>query len=65
MERRADDDINILENRLKVYRLQTEPVKSFYNKQEKLKVVDGTGTTDEVFERLCNVIDEYISTNKK
>lgn len=56
--RNDDKDINIIQNRLNVYKLQTEPLKEFYHQQGKLKVIDGSGTADEVFERLCNIIDK-------
>jgi adenylate kinase len=55
---RADDqDVSIIRNRIKVYHKQTQPVIDFYDKQGKLREVDGFGTFDEVFERVCNVID--------
>jgi len=55
---RADDqDASIIRNRIKVYHEQTQPVLNFYDKQGKLRTVDGFGSFDEVFERICNVIE--------
>ncbi|MFI3268668.1 MAG: adenylate kinase [Rikenellaceae bacterium] len=58
---RADDqNREVIENRIKVYKAQTEVVKDYYNKQGKLVEIDGLGTIDEIFERLSVAIDEYI-----
>src|SRR5512145_363109 len=54
---RADDqDINVIENRINVYNRETAPVIEYYNKQGKFKSVDGMGTVEEIFARLCNAI---------
>lgn len=55
---RADDqDVSIIENRIKVYNNETAPVAGYYQKTGKHKPIDGTGTIDEIFERLCEAID--------
>ena len=55
---RADDrSEEVIRNRIEVYKAQTEVVKTFYAKQGKYIEVDGTGDIDEVFGRLCDVID--------
>lgn len=46
---RADDRIETIRERLRVYKQQTEPVAEVYRKQGLLAEVDGTGTIDEVF----------------
>lgn len=58
-KRNDDQDINIIKNRMNVYKLQTEPIKEYYRKQGKLKIIDGSGSEDDVFDRLCSVIDSY------
>ncbi|MBN1145212.1 MAG: adenylate kinase [Bacteroidales bacterium] len=56
---RADDqDINVIENRINVYNRETAPVIEYYNKQGKFRSVDGMGTIEEIFARLCNAIDK-------
>lgn len=56
---RADDaSEDVIRNRIAVYREQTEIVADHYSKQGKYVAVDGLGTMDEVFERICKVIDE-------
>jgi len=58
--RSDDQDESIIENRIKVYNNETTPVKGFYEKQGKYRPIDGMGTIDEIFERLCKVIDEAL-----
>jgi adenylate kinase len=56
---RADDqDINVIENRIHVYNRETAPVIEYYNKQGKFASVDGMGTIEDIFTRLCNAIDK-------
>lgn len=55
---RADDqDVNIVENRIKVYNEKTAPLIDYYSKQNKYHGIQGVGTIDEIFSRLCKVID--------
>ncbi len=55
---RADDaSEEIIRNRIKVYNSQTAIVADYYSKQGKYAAIDGHGTMDEVFERICKVID--------
>ncbi len=58
---RADDaDENVIRNRIKIYNEQTAVVANYYSAQKKYEAVNGVGTMDEVFERICKVIDRYI-----
>lgn len=57
---RADDaNEEVIRNRLAVYMRETAPLKEFYNEQDKLAEVDGVGTVDEIFNRLCTAIDRH------
>ena len=56
--RSDDQDVSVIENRIRVYNNETAPVKGFYEKQGKYKDIDGIGTIDEIFERLCKAIDK-------
>lgn len=56
IEGRSDDNRETIESRLKVYYDQTEPLKQYYRDRGLLKVVDGIGTVDEVFERIRVVL---------
>ncbi len=55
---RADDqDQSIIENRIKVYNSETAPVKDFYEAQGKYRGIQGMGSIEEIFDRLCTAID--------
>lgn len=55
---RADDkDQSIIENRIKVYNKDTAPVIDFYETQNKYLAIDGVGSIEEIFARLCEAID--------
>ena len=47
---RKDDQIDTIKNRLEIYHSETEPLKSYYEAQGKLTVVDGHGTVDETID---------------
>ncbi len=56
---RADDqDTDIIANRIQVYKDETIPVALHYAQVDKAFIVDGVGSIDEVFERLCSRIEE-------
>jgi adenylate kinase len=54
---RSDDDPVVIQNRLEVYRNQTEPLKEFYKKKGKLFTIKGNKSIDAVFEQIVEVLD--------
>ena len=55
---RADDaSEDIIRNRIATYKAQTAVVADYYSAQGKYAAIDGVGTMDEVFGRICSVID--------
>jgi adenylate kinase len=54
--KREDDKEATIRKRLKVYYDQTAPVVEYYRERSLLKRVVGTGTMDEIFERLAHTI---------
>jgi adenylate kinase len=55
---RADDqDQSIIENRISVYNKETAPVIDYYDGVNKYKPIDGVGSIEDIFVRLCNAID--------
>lgn len=55
---RADDaSEDVIRNRIETYRAQTAIVADYYSAQGKYFDIDGLGTMDEVFDRICSVID--------
>lgn len=51
---RADDDLNVAQNRLKVYEKETKPLVDYY--KDKLVVIDNSGN----IEQTCSKINEII-----
>ncbi len=56
IEGRSDDNRETIENRLKVYYKQTEPLKKYYQDLGLLKSIGGVGTIDEIFKRIKVVL---------
>lgn len=55
---RADDsDENIIKNRIRVYNDQTAVVADYYSAQNKFANINGVGSIEEIFNRLCQAID--------
>ena len=54
---RADDTEAAIKRRLDLYEEQTEPVIQWYLERDKLTMVDGLGTPDDVTSRLIRAID--------
>ena len=60
---RLDDaDPEIQRNRQNVYKNETLPVAGYYQNQDKVSRIEGEGTIDEIFERLCGVINAKMQT---
>ncbi len=56
---RADDNFETIRCRFQQYEKMTEPLIEYYENQGNLHMVEGRGTTDEVFMRIKNIIDTY------
>ena len=57
---RADDqNEEVIANRIKVYNEQTAVVADFYSAQNKFEKINGVGSIEEIFERLCTAIDTH------
>lgn len=50
---RSDDNLETILKRLEVYQKQTYPLRDFYEKEGIYKAIDGLGTVDEIFDRIC------------
>jgi adenylate kinase len=58
MSGRTDDqDPTIIENRIKEYNNKTAPLKDYYREQNKLRVVNGVGSIDDIFNTLCSAVE--------
>lgn len=58
---RADDqNVETIKNRIEVYNKRTAVVADYYTQQGKYQRINGLGTVEEVFERLCQAIDKVL-----
>ena len=56
---RSDDaDVNVIENRIKVYNESTLPVADFYKEEGKCVEINGIGKVEDIFDNICQVIDK-------
>lgn len=53
---REDDTEEVIRNRMKVYHDQTAPLINYYGESKGVQSVDGTGTVDEVSDRINQVL---------
>ena len=56
LHKRADDGLEVIEERLKVYEKQTKPLIDYYSKKGLLSNVDGLGSEEEVTERILSLL---------
>ena len=54
-----DKDPAVIENRIEVYRSKTEPIIDYCRERGIYQPVNGVGSIDEIFERLCEFMEEY------
>lgn len=54
---RSDDNEETIQKRLNVYHEQTAPLIEWYDKEGIHHHVEGLGTVDEIFSRICEIID--------
>lgn len=60
---RSDDNLETIKSRLDVYHKQTEPLADYYIGEGKHEVIHGTGTVDEIFNRIKQCINEITCLN--
>ncbi len=63
VENRADDKREVIEYRFKEYQHKTIPVIQFYKEQGTYISIDGMGSIDDVFQRLCTAIEKTLAQN--
>ena len=57
-----DQDEAIIRNRFNVYQKETAPLAEYYAKQDKFNSVQGMGSIDDIFSRLCEAVDGVQTT---
>ncbi|MBI5154956.1 adenylate kinase [Candidatus Poribacteria bacterium] len=55
---RVDDNADTVKERLRVYSWQTKPVLQLYENRGALNNIDGTGASQDVFARICDILTE-------
>jgi len=61
---RSDDNLEVIQKRLDVYRNQTEPLKEFYMKKGKLFKIKGNNSIEDVSEKIVDVLDRLTFQTK-
>ena len=60
IEGRADDASDeTISNRIRTYHDKTEPLVGYYRGKGKYHEIDGTGTIDEVRQKICSLMDSF------
>lgn len=54
---RSDDNEQAIKQRLAVYHKQTQPLQEYYTRSGRYHSIQGVGTIDEIFDKICAVID--------
>lgn len=62
---RADDNIETIKNRLKVYHDQTAPLREYYIKEGKYLPVNGHGVVDEIFGNIAKGLREMAGIDSR
>jgi adenylate kinase len=60
--RSDDQDVTIIENRINVYNEKTAPLINYYESQNKFYNIDGTGSIENITERLIQTTESILST---
>lgn len=59
LERRRDDEEAVVQNRLEVYKKQTQPIEDYYRAESILTEIDAQRSPDEVFETLLTEVSLF------
>ena len=55
---RSDDNLETIKKRLVVYHEQTSPLKQYYLDEGKYVAIEGSGSIDDMFSRICEAVDK-------
>ena len=53
---REDDNRETIKKRLEVYENETTPLREYYKKQGNLKIIQGSGSVEEIFAKVCLMV---------
>lgn len=57
---RADDNLETIQNRLKVYHSQTSPLREYYLGEGKYHAIDGSGQVEDIADRIHNSLKDRL-----
>ena len=60
LERRSDDDLSVLQQRLREYNTKTQPLADYYGKMSILRKIDGNRDRDAVFGEISRIIEDKV-----
>ena len=60
LERRSDDDVGVLQQRLREYNTKTQPLADFYGKMSVLRKIDGNRDRETVFADISRLIEDKV-----
>jgi adenylate kinase len=60
LERRTDDDMSVLQQRLREYNTKTQPLADFYGKISVLRRIDGNRDRESVFADISRLIEDKV-----
>lgn len=60
LERRSDDDLGVLQQRLREYNSKTQPLADFYGKMSILRKIDGNRDRETVFADITRLIEDKV-----
>ena len=61
IEQRADDTPETVQQRMRIYHSQTEPLVQYYQQRSLLETIDAMGTPDQVFARIVAAVERHRS----
>jgi len=61
LERRSDDDVSVLQQRLREYNSKTQPLADFYGKMSILRKIDGNRDRETVFADVSRLIENKVA----
>ena len=62
LEKRKDDQVDVVQNRIRVYKKQSEPVENYYRKQGKLTEVDASGSVEDVTGQIRRAVAKFVQS---
>jgi adenylate kinase len=61
LDQRRDDNPEVVKERFRVYREQTEKIRGFYQAKDVYRRIEGSGSVEDVFSRLSDVLDAELA----